>query len=142
MIPKTAKVQFEKKDVGEVKFNHYETVAEAQHDLGDEKLLKLLNVQVKTSAMNDHRRKFMPQEGKQALRNKAIARVTIEEWGQAAGDQEKIDALIEKYVGVLQNEQKAALQAAGGSAANGNSGDQEAEAAQAEADAATAETHA
>lgn len=66
--------------VGEAQFKIYETVDEAVDDLGSERLLEILNIQIKTLAMNELRDLHRPGEpSKTALRNEAQSRITTEQ---------------------------------------------------------------
>lgn len=67
--------------LGTCQFKIYETVDEAVQDLGETKLLSVLNTQVKTFAMNDYRDANRPGgETKTAIKNRIIASIPSEEW--------------------------------------------------------------
>lgn len=98
-----------RQEVGIATFPIYESFQEVLDDLGEEKALELINAQVRTNEMNRVRSMNRPgAPTKTALKNKALASITAEEWAEIAGDASKIDALIESKVKAMQAELQAA----------------------------------
>lgn len=99
------------KQVGIANFPIYDSVAEAIDDVGEDKVLELVNAQTRTNELNRVRGLSRPGGvSKTALRNKAITMVTPEEWAQVAGNPQAIEALLEAKMEIA----KAEILAAGG----------------------------
>jgi len=119
----TAEVSYRKKNpdgttvtekLGDCQYNEYDSIDEAVADLGPTKALEILQIQVKTLAMNNFRDAKRPGGmSKTALRNEANARITSEEMvaqiqsyaarGLAAA--KAIEDLIEAKIAEIQAEQ-------------------------------------
>ena len=97
------------KVVGTATFPIFESAQEALDNLGEEKLLDKLNAQVRTDEMNRVRGIARSGPGKKALEQKAIARITADEWQTIAGDEAKIRAMVDKYIAQLEAEAKASI---------------------------------
>ena len=73
----TIEVRGEGKGLGEVTYPIYKDIQEAVDSLGHEVALSLVNVQVKTSIMNEHRQAHSTSHGRRSLRQSSPApRVT------------------------------------------------------------------
>jgi hypothetical protein len=90
----------------------YVTVAEAAADQGEEKLLKVINTQVKTRAMNLVRAAANPAQSKKALEMEAFNRISAAEANECLGDFVKYQALLTKKIDEIRAEKAAATEAA------------------------------
>ena len=90
--------------VGTAHFKIYETVEEAAEHLGPEKLLELLNSQVKTNEMNEVRGQAKGGPTAASIRNKAMARFTQEDWTACIGNEEAIKETLERYIAEIKAE--------------------------------------
>lgn len=73
--------------LGDCQFKVYETAEEALSDLGEVKMLGILNTQVKTLAMNEFRDANRPGGmSKSALRNQILAGLDVTEWTKKIGE--------------------------------------------------------
>lgn len=84
--------------VGTADYNIYVSTEEALRDIGEEKLLELVNSQVKTNAMNTVRGEKTGSPSQKYLRSQAVARLTMEEFTSAAGDAAALDLIIERHM--------------------------------------------
>lgn len=84
MIQESAEVKSKSKKVGTATYPKYENVAEAVEALGEADLLKILNQQIRTNAMNEVRQSTVPS--KENMKNEALGLVTPEEFASVAGD--------------------------------------------------------
>ena len=94
MQPQEQDVKSKSDVVGVARYPKYDNVAEAVDDMGETKLLDLVNAQVRTNAMNEVRNKAVGRPSKKKLLRKARASITPEEFIQVAGDEDAIDELI------------------------------------------------
>lgn len=94
----TSEVKGEGKSLGDIEFPVFSTAQEAVDCLGEEQLLLLLNTQVKTTCMNNHRQQHSTKITKGKLREMAFARISAEEFAGAAQDPGAINALIAKKI--------------------------------------------
>lgn len=110
---KTEKSEVKSKSsvVGVAEFPVYDSVAEAVEHIGEDAILKLVNTQVKTNVMNDIRAAATSKPSKKSLRNKAIASITMEEFQGVAGDEQRLQTLIEKKMGEIEAQLLAAAKA-------------------------------
>lgn len=98
--------------VGIATYPVYDSVAEAIDDVGEDKVLELLNAQTRTNELNRVRGLSRPGGiSKTALRNEAISRITAEQWQSVAGNPQAITALIDKVAEEIREEK---MSAAGG----------------------------
>ena len=105
--------------VGEAVFPAFDTVEEAinhpKHGLGEQKVLELINAQVKTTAMNDLRTAKTKGPTKGALRNTAFSEIMVEmaagEHQEVIGDEVALTVLIDRRMGELEERAKEALPA-------------------------------
>jgi len=98
--------------VGTAVFSIYDAVAEAIDDLGEAKVLELVNAQVRTNELNRVRGLNRPGGlSKTLLRNKALQRITAEQWQEAAGDGAAIEALISRVAEEIREEMVASGEA-------------------------------
>lgn len=74
----------ETKVVGQASFPEYDSVAEAVGDCGEDKILEMVNSQVRTNAMNRRRVEIREGPGKKAIQEKAVAAITDSEWVEIA----------------------------------------------------------
>ena len=121
MITGSADVSSEQKVIGTATFPQFETVDEAinhaEHGLGEEKLLDILNSQIKTNSMNTLRTAMTKGPTKSALRSEAMSQIvqeiTVEgEHQSVIGNKDALDALISRRVAQLEAEAKEAASAA------------------------------
>jgi hypothetical protein len=82
--------------------NVYDSVSEATGSMGEKDLLELINAQVRTNAMNTVRAQYNTAPSKEALRRKARASITLDEFREVVGDEAKLEALIDKKVAALE----------------------------------------
>lgn len=92
------------KEVGQATYPIFDLVDEAVDQLGAEKTLELINAQVRTNEMNRIRGLARGGPSKTLLKNKAIARITQEEWMEVAGDLAAIERLIERKMAEVRSE--------------------------------------
>ena len=106
--------------VGDAKFPAFDTVEEAinhtEYGLGEQRILELINAQVKTNAMNDLRMTKTKGPTKGALRNIAFSEIMVEmnagEHQDVIGDEVALTALIDRRMAELETRAKEALPAA------------------------------
>ena len=111
----TSEVKGEGKSLGEIEFPIFASAQEAVDCLGEEQLLGLLNTQIKTTCMNEHRQAHSTKITKGKLREMAFARISAEEFAGAAQDPGAINALIAQKIQEVEaevNEAKAKVAAA------------------------------
>jgi hypothetical protein len=109
-------VSSDRKVIGQAEFPVYETVDEAinhpQHGLGEEKLLDLLNAQIKTNRMNELRTAATKGPTKSALRSQAmneiVSEITNGEHQSVIGDELALNNLIAKRIAELEARAKEA----------------------------------
>ncbi len=114
-------VSSEQKIIGSAKYTIFETVEEALHDpehgLGEERLLDILNAQIKTNSMNVLRTNLTKGPTKSVLRmeamNEIVQEVTAGEHGECVGNKEALEALIGRRILQLELRAKEAAAAAG-----------------------------
>ncbi len=110
MIKGEADVSSERKVLGVAKFPVFETVKEAidhpEEGLGEEKLLDLLNSQIKTNAMNLLRTNKTKGPTKGALRSEAWNEICQEianrEHPDCLGNKKALDELVEKRILIIE----------------------------------------
>ena len=103
--------------VGEARFPAFDSVDEAinnsEYGLGEQKVLELINAQVKTTAMNDLRTAKTKGPTKGALRNTAFSEIMVEmaagEHQEVIGDEVALTVLIDRRMGELEERAKEAL---------------------------------
>lgn len=100
--------------LGEAKWDHLETVTEAQQSLGDEQLLSLLNAQIKTNAMNALRTMETKGPTKSSLRTEAMSEIVQEisdapgSFTDIIGNTMALEALITKRAAEIEERMKSA----------------------------------
>ena len=102
--------------VGEARFPAFDSVDEAinnsEYGLGEQKVLELINAQVKTTAMNDLRTAKTKGPTKGALRNIAFSEIMVEmnagEHQDVIGDEVALIALIDRRMAELETRSKEA----------------------------------
>lgn len=117
MITGEADVSSEQKVIGTATFPVYETVDEAINDgewgLGEEKLLDILNAQIKTNAMNILRTARTKGPTKSALRSEAMNEIVQEisngEHSGCIGNKDALDSLIARRVAEIETRMKSEL---------------------------------
>lgn len=92
----SAKVQ-----VATANFQLYDSVSEATSSLGEEKILKLINAQVRTNAMNEERARATGTPSEQSFKDQATTSLTAEEFMSVQQDVAKYRALIETKASAL-----------------------------------------
>ncbi len=110
MITGSADVSSEQKVIGTATYPQFETVEEAvnhpEYGLGEERLLDILNAQLKTNAMNTLRTAKTKGPTKSALRsdamNQIVQEITSGEHQSVIGDKDALDALINRRVAQLE----------------------------------------
>lgn len=104
-------VKSEKNVVGVAEYNEYDTLAEAQTELGEAKCVELINALVRTNAMNIVRTAATKGPTKSSLRNEAMSEIVTEiaggEHKEIIGDKLALEALVTKRMGVLEAQMKA-----------------------------------
>ena len=117
MILGSADVSSEQKVIGVATFPQFETVDEAvnhpEHGLGEEKLLDILNSQIKTNSMNTLRTIKTKGPTKGALRSEAMSQIIQEitvdgEHQDVVGNKDALTALIDRRMAQLEAEAKEA----------------------------------
>ena len=116
MIKGEADVSSEQKILGVARFPVFETVKEAvdhpDEGLGEEKLLDLLNAQIKTNAMNLLRTNKTKGPTKGALRSEAWNEICQEianrEHPDCLGNKKALDDLVEKRIIIIEARMKKA----------------------------------
>ena len=98
----SAEVKSASKVVGEAQYEVFESVSEAISTLGEDITLGLSNTQHATNAKNKVRQAATGKPSKTALRNEAMAGLTIEEFGSVAGDPAALEALINRKMAELE----------------------------------------
>ena len=99
-------VSSEQKVIGNAKYVIFETIEEAtndpEHGLGEERLLDILNAQIKTNSMNILRTNLTKGPTKSVLRmeamNEIVQEVTAGEHGDCVGNKEALEALIGRRI--------------------------------------------
>ena len=99
-------VSSEQKVIGNAKYTIYETIEEAlndtEHGLGEERLLDILNAQIKTNSMNILRTNLTKGPTKSVLRmeamNEIVQEVTAGEHGDCVGNKDALEALIGRRI--------------------------------------------
>lgn len=92
----SVKVKSKSVTVGVAEYPEYDAVAEAIEHQSEESILKLVNAQARTNAMNVVRNAVVARPSKKKLMRKARASITADEFVAVAGDPDAIDALIDK----------------------------------------------
>ncbi len=113
-------VSSESKVIGSAKFPIFETIEEAmnhaEYGVGEQKLLDLLNAQVKTNAMNTLRTARTKGPTKSALRSEAMNEIVSEisngEHANCIGNQEALGALIDRRMAEIEARMKEAAELA------------------------------
>ena len=103
--------------VGEAMIPAFDSVEEAinhpKHGLGEQRILDLINAQVKTNAMNDLRTAKTKGPTKGALRNTAFSEIMVEmaagEHQEVIGDEVALTVLIDRRMAELEARAKEAL---------------------------------
>lgn len=121
MIIGEADVSSEQKVIGKAQYPVYETMDEAiNHDeygLGEQKILDLLNSQVKTNAMNILRTARTKGPTKSALRSEAVNEIISEisnnEHTDCIGNKDALDALISRRMAKIEERMTLAAAEAG-----------------------------
>ncbi|MHA2265703.1 MAG: hypothetical protein ACXAEN_25205 [Candidatus Thorarchaeota archaeon] len=108
----TAEVTSESQTLGECEFTIYETGPEALESLGEEKLLDILNAQIKTNAMNQFRTAKTKGPTKSWLRGEAFNEIIMEvkqgQHEETLGDKNAMEALVQKRMGEIEERMKVA----------------------------------
>lgn len=86
-------------EVGTATFNIYDSVGEAIQEVGEAKVLELLNAQTRTNALNEKRAESRPGSmSKTAMRNKAIGLLTPEDYMTVAQAGPNAQATLENLI--------------------------------------------
>ena len=112
--------------VGIAKYEIFDSVTEAVDTFGEAVVLDLINSQNKTNKLNGIRSLATGKPSKTQLRTEALGSITAEEFASVAGDIQKLTALIEAKVRVLEAEhleKQQALAMQGAEAADGTDDD-------------------
>jgi len=104
MRSETKEVKSKSKVVGQATYNVYDNLQEAVENVGESKALELINIQEKTNALNQVRQAAVGKPSKSALKQKALAMISIEEFTSVAGDPTALDNLVSKKVAELEAE--------------------------------------
>ena len=100
MLTKSAEVKSKSKVVGTAEYPEYQSAQEAVEALGEAEMLKILNQQIRTNAMNEVRASTQPS--KENIRTEAMASITAEEWSQVAGDMPAMKKLLAERIKVVE----------------------------------------
>lgn len=103
--------------VGDAKYCVFDSLDEAcnhsEYGLGEQKVLDLINAQVKTNAMNDLRTAKTKGPTKGALRNTAFSEIMVEmtagDHQEVIGDEVALTSLIDRRISELEKRAKEAL---------------------------------
>lgn len=107
---KTCSVKSAGKEVGKAEYESYDSLAEAAEDLGEDRIVGLVNTQVKTNAMNEVRASASGKPTKTALRNQATMELVEEgKFAAVAGDMAAVDKLISQRVAEIESRKKEAV---------------------------------
>jgi len=90
--------------VGVAKYEIFDSVTEAVDSFGEVVVLDLINSQNKTNKLNGVRSLATGKPSKTQLRTEALGSITAEEFASVAGDIQKLTALIEAKVRLLETE--------------------------------------
>ena len=109
-------VSSESKVIGNTKYPIYETVDEilnhTEYGLGEQKLLDLINAQIKTNAMNTLRTARTKGPTKSALRSEAVNEIVSEiangDHAECIGNPDVLNALIERRMSQIEARMKEA----------------------------------
>jgi len=110
-MPKMTSVEVKSKSltVGVAEYPIYDSSAEAVEDKGDEAIVALINAQVRTNAMNVVRNAAVARPSKKKLYKQARASISLEEYGEVIGDEDAIEALVERKAKELLDSGEATL---------------------------------
>ena len=117
---KTTKVMGGKKNLGNVEYQIFDTSAEAVSSLGEEEVVRLVNVQNKTSTMNRYRQQFqIGPPTKERINQVALQRLSgnadlLQEFAALGGDVARPEA----FMNTLREQVKTELEAAAKSRAD------------------------
>lgn len=103
--------------VGDAKYCVYDSLDEAcnhkEYGLGEQKVLELINAQVKTNSMNELRTAKTKGPTKGALRNTAFSEIMVEmtagDHQEVIGDEVALTSLIDRRIAELEKRAKEAL---------------------------------
>jgi len=90
--------------LGEIEYPEFDNLAEAGREIGEEKALELLNVQVKTSLMNTYRQSKLGKPSKAKLMEEAFALITKDEFEKVQGDAVRMQNLLAAKVAILKEQ--------------------------------------
>jgi hypothetical protein len=96
MKTERSEVKSKSKIVGTAEYPVYDEVQEALDTMGAEKLLSLINSQVRTNEMNSVRAEATTKPSNKRIMNLAFAEITPQEIADAGGDPVAINNLIER----------------------------------------------
>lgn len=100
----TSSVKASGKSLGEITYDIFDNLAEAGEKLGQAIALDLLNIQVKTTAMNQFRQSKTGKPSRARLQEEAWDRVTEDDFASAQGDRQKLKEMIQGYVDQIKAE--------------------------------------
>lgn len=118
METKTANVKSKTQVVGVATFVVCETLAEAVEHHGEVEVLNLVNTQHKTNEMNVIRQAVTGKPSKKVIEEKAMQKITGEEFTAVAGDIGKLKALMAEKVVEVEKEYEAGREEAIAAAAS------------------------
>lgn len=104
----TADVKSDKVLVGEAKYPVYESTSEAAAAEGEDKLLGLLNAQIRTNAMNAIRQAANPSVSKIGIKLEVMTEMTTDKVLSFAGDKAALQEYVETEAERIYAERKAA----------------------------------
>lgn len=119
------RVNGQSQEVGTATYPIFDSVREAETELGEEKTLELINAQVRTNEMNRVRGLARGEPSKNLLRQRALAKISFDEWQAVAGNLTAIEALLEQKIEEVREELRQQRQFASVSSGDGDDEDQD-----------------
>ncbi len=99
MQMKESDVKSQGEVVAKAEYPEFETLDEVVEELGERRILKTINASIRTDAMNVARTKVVGRGPSQTVTLEALARCTVEEIAECAGDLEKLKELVANKLG-------------------------------------------
>ena len=106
-------VKSKSKTVGIAEYAVFDAISEAVEELGEAKVLELVNAQHRTNALNVIRGNAVGKPTKTAIQRQAMSEITPDEFGECAGDPQALDNLISSKVAVVEKRLAEEAEAAG-----------------------------
>ena len=97
-----ADVKSKSQVVGTAEFEIFDSTEEAEEHLGKVVVLGLINKQRKTDKLNEMRQSVTGKPSKEAMRNQALAEMSMQEFESIRGNPEALKALVEKKMAEIE----------------------------------------